>query len=167
MKCKFRLLSCCPLFSVILGDDQISHRTRLTRLSKEMLETKLVGIRCISRFGFRLIDNTFVFGPIAVFPMTVLSWRVPSPEHITEESVEFFTLLEPKIDVLVIGAGGRKNVDTVRKQVAPFLIRKKIGFEIMDTVSEVFAGSIMLIPLHFFAIKYTVVYLISGCSFVF
>lgn len=120
-----------------LSDDQMSFRSRLTRLSNEMLESKKVGIRCISRFGFRLIDGTFVFGPVAVFPMTVLSWRVPTPAHITEESVEFFTLLEPKIDVLIIGAGGRMNVDSVRKRISRFLIKSKIGFEVMDTEEAV------------------------------
>ena len=99
-----------------------------------MLESKRVGIHCLSRFGFRLIDGTFLYGPIAVFPMTVLSWRVLTTEDINEESVEFFTLLEPKLDVLIVGVGDRKHVDSVRKRIAPILIKNRIGLEIMDTV---------------------------------
>uniref|UniRef100_A0A0N5AYL9 NADH dehydrogenase [ubiquinone] 1 alpha subcomplex assembly factor 3 n=1 Tax=Syphacia muris TaxID=451379 RepID=A0A0N5AYL9_9BILA len=119
--------------NIPLSDDEVSYRTRMSRLSKEMLECNKLGIRCLSRIGFRLLDGTFVFGPIAVFPMTVLSWRVTSPDAITPESIEFFTLLEPRIDVLIIGAGDQKNVDPVRRRIAPFLKKKRIGFEVMNT----------------------------------
>lgn len=84
-----------------------------------------------------------------MFPKTALSWRVPTPEDITPRSLALFAALEPKIDILVLGVGDKKNIDKyelekiflfkkqffrVRASVAPFLREHKIGLEIMDTV---------------------------------
>ncbi|KHN76221.1 NADH dehydrogenase [ubiquinone] 1 alpha subcomplex assembly factor 3 [Toxocara canis] len=116
-----------------MGDSDLSPRSRLSLLSKEMLESKQMGIRGLSRMGFRMIDGTFLYGPIAVFPKVVLSWRVLTPNDINEESIEFFTLLEPKLDVLVVGPGDQKSVDPVRRRIAAVLSKNKIGLEIMNT----------------------------------
>lgn len=95
----------------------------------------MIAIKCVSRYGFRLMNDVFVYGPVALFPKTVLSWRVRSPDEITPESVEFFTMLEPKLDVLVVGAGDRKYVDPVRLRIAPYLAQHNIGLEILHTAS--------------------------------
>jgi len=55
--------------------------------------------------GFRLNDNTKILGPCIVFPTQVLLWNVDGPEDITEDSLALFTVLDPKIDVLLIGYG--------------------------------------------------------------
>jgi len=55
--------------------------------------------------GFRLNDNTKILGPCIVFPTQVLLWNVDGPEEITEDSLALFTVLDPKIDVLLIGYG--------------------------------------------------------------
>lgn len=75
-----------------------------------------------------------MFGPIAVFPKTVLSWRVPTSEDITAESLELFFSLQPRLDILIIGAGNRENVDKVRARIAPVLKDHKVAHEIWDTV---------------------------------
>ncbi|CAJ0579498.1 unnamed protein product, partial [Mesorhabditis spiculigera] len=116
-----------------LGDSDMPQRTRVSYLSTEMREAKMTGVRGLSCLGFRMIDGSFLYGPVALFPKTALSWRVLTPTEITPESLSLFACLEPKIDVLVIGAGDKKNVDMVRKQVAGFLREHKIGLEIMDT----------------------------------
>jgi len=54
-------------------------------------------IATVSSVGFRLVDKSFLFGPIAVFPKTTLSWRVLSPSDITPESLELFFMLQPKV----------------------------------------------------------------------
>lgn len=116
-----------------LGESDMTQRSRVSYLSAEMLEAKQVGVRGLSCYGFRMIDGSFLYGPVALFPKTALSWRVLTPDDITPESLSLFTYLEPKIDILVIGAGDKKNVDKVRQQVAPFLREHNIGLEIMDT----------------------------------
>ena len=41
-----------------------------------MVRRRDVGIRNISDVGFRLVDQQFVYGAVALFPKTVLSWMV-------------------------------------------------------------------------------------------
>ncbi|VDM96786.1 unnamed protein product [Thelazia callipaeda] len=114
-------------------DDNQGPRTSLSRLNDEMLQCQQIGIGSISKYGFRLYDGQFLYGPIAIFPKAVLSWRVLTPDDITPDSLLFFTMLEPKLEVLVIGAGDRQHVDPVRRRVIPFLSKHKIGLEIMHS----------------------------------
>lgn len=116
-----------------LGDSDMPQRSRVSYLSTEMTEAKQIGVRALSCYGFRLIDGTFLYGPVALFPRTALSWRVQTPQDITPSSLSLFAMLEPKIDILVIGAGDKKNIDRVRAQIAGFLRDHKIGLEISDT----------------------------------
>ncbi|CAI4227166.1 unnamed protein product [Auanema sp. JU1783] len=116
-----------------LGDSDMSQRSRVSMLSSEMLESKQIGVRGLSCYGFRMIDGQFLYGPVALFPKTVLSWRVPTHNDITPDSLSLFVALEPKIDILVLGVGDKKNIDKVRQRVHPFLKEHKIGLEIMDT----------------------------------
>ncbi|VDM81301.1 unnamed protein product [Strongylus vulgaris] len=98
-----------------LGDSDVPQRSRVSFLSTEMTEAKQVGVRGLSCYGFRLLDGTFLYGPVALFPKTALSWRVQTPAditpHITPRSLSLFAMLEPKIDILVVGAGDKKNID--------------------------------------------------------
>ncbi|KHJ98985.1 hypothetical protein OESDEN_01042 [Oesophagostomum dentatum] len=116
-----------------LGDSDVPERTRVSFLSTEMTEAKQIGVRGLSCYGFRLLDGSFLYGPIALFPKTALSWRVHTPEDINPRSLSLFAMLEPKIDILVLGAGDKKNIDKVRSQVAGFLKEHRIGLEISDT----------------------------------
>ncbi|XP_045595619.1 NADH dehydrogenase [ubiquinone] 1 alpha subcomplex assembly factor 3 isoform X2 [Procambarus clarkii] len=86
-----------------------------------------------SQLGFRLNNGMSVIGPIAIFPKTVLSWKVISSKDINENSLSLFYLLEPKIDLLVIGVGDAGNyVDT---RIIQFLRNKGIATEILPTAS--------------------------------
>ncbi|XP_071440816.1 NADH dehydrogenase [ubiquinone] 1 alpha subcomplex assembly factor 3 [Hetaerina americana] len=62
-----------------------------------------------SQMGFRLNNGLAIIGPMVIFPKTVLSWNVGGVEDITVESLSLFFVLEPKIDILVIGLGDRGN----------------------------------------------------------
>lgn len=60
-------------------------------------------IDAYATYGFKLNNGLTVLGPMAIFPRTVFSWQVADSEAITEESLRFFKLLEPKIDLLIMG----------------------------------------------------------------
>uniref|UniRef100_A0A914W7P6 NADH dehydrogenase [ubiquinone] 1 alpha subcomplex assembly factor 3 n=1 Tax=Plectus sambesii TaxID=2011161 RepID=A0A914W7P6_9BILA len=120
-----------------MGDSDASQKTTMTSLSAQMTQRKEMCIVGYSMFGFRINDRSFLFGPIAVFPKLALSWRVLTPDDITEESVEFFTMLDPKLDVVVIGVGDRSNLDAVRRRVMPVFSRLRIGTEILPTEDAV------------------------------
>lgn len=80
--------------------------------------------------GFN-IDGKKVFGPCAVLPPAILQWNVGSYEDITEESVSLFHMLEPKIEILVLGTGTR--LERIDPSVLALLKRKGIAVEVQDT----------------------------------
>lgn len=82
-----------------------------------------------------MYDGSFLYGPIACFPTVALSWRVASAAEITPESLKLFFMLQPPLDVIVIGVGDKSNIDTVRKHVVKEVAKHRIGLEIMPTVS--------------------------------
>ncbi|CAB3233434.1 unnamed protein product [Arctia plantaginis] len=59
-------------------------------------------------YGFKLNNGLTVLGPMAIFPRTVLSWQVDGAENITEETLSLFKLLEPKVDLLVLGLDSKE-----------------------------------------------------------
>ncbi|XP_067118422.1 NADH dehydrogenase [ubiquinone] 1 alpha subcomplex assembly factor 3 [Centruroides vittatus] len=84
-----------------------------------------------SNFGFRLNNNLFVLGPLAIFPRSVLQWNVKTVDDINENSLSLFYLLEPKIDVLVLGVGDQGN--TLKPSILKFLRSKRINVEVLPT----------------------------------
>ncbi|PAV63643.1 hypothetical protein WR25_05806 [Diploscapter pachys] len=118
-----------------MGTSDLTQKTRVTFMSREMKESEQVMIVGMSTHGFRLMNNIFVYGPIACFPRTVLSWRVLTPNDIKPESLSLFTSLEPRLDLLLIGAGDKKCVDSVRARIYPYLKKCNIPFEVMDTIN--------------------------------
>ncbi|XP_046463416.1 LOW QUALITY PROTEIN: NADH dehydrogenase [ubiquinone] 1 alpha subcomplex assembly factor 3-like [Daphnia pulex] len=71
------------------------------------------------------------FGPIAIFPKSILSWNVQSAEDINEDSLSLFYTLEPKIDILVIGIGD--PIKKLRHNIIKYMKDKKINLEISTT----------------------------------
>ena len=70
----------------------------------------------------------------------VPGWVVDSAEDITEESLSLFTVLDPKLDVLIIGYGSR-NTTTSRNPVDPKVImkmrQKGINVEVLTTENAI------------------------------
>ncbi len=62
------------------------------------------------------------------------SFQVLSQDDIQEESLEFLTLLEPKMDIVVVGVGEREHVDSVRRRIFRMFSGCKIGLEVLPTV---------------------------------
>lgn len=81
--------------------------------------------------GFKLNNGFNVRGPMALFPKSVLAWDVGNASQITPESLALFTLLEPKLDVLIIGVGDAGK--QIPKETIKALQLKKINFEILPT----------------------------------
>lgn len=50
-------------------------RTSATLLQQDLPQST-VCVDSVSDRGFRLTNNAFLFGPVALFPRTALSWRV-------------------------------------------------------------------------------------------
>jgi NADH dehydrogenase [ubiquinone] 1 alpha subcomplex assembly factor 3 len=108
-------------------------KTTVTIINDENQEAVIIDT--YSSHGFRLSSGVFMIGPIAAFPRTVFQWDVSSVLDITEESLSLFWLLEPKIDVLVIGVGDHGlNID---HKLRLFLRKKGVSVEVLPTSQAV------------------------------
>ncbi|CAL1264411.1 unnamed protein product [Larinioides sclopetarius] len=104
-------------------------KTTVTILNRE--HRHLILFDSLTEIGFKLNNGIFAVGPVAAFPRTILQWNVPSVEHITEESLSLFVVLEPKIDIFVLGTGDKLKLP--KPEVIEFLKSKKIAVEILPT----------------------------------
>ncbi|KAJ3602248.1 hypothetical protein NHX12_030007 [Muraenolepis orangiensis] len=111
-------------------DDELYQRTTVTIMQKEPGASLM--IHNYSPTGFT-IDNNKVYGPCAVLPPAILQWNVGRHEDITEESVSLFHLLEPRIELLILGTGSR--VERINPKVLRLLRSKGIAVEVADTAN--------------------------------
>lgn len=112
------------------SDDELYQRTTVSVMQREAGSGTM--IHSYSPRGFN-IDGNRVFGPCAVLPPAILQWNVGSYKDITVESVALFHMLEPRIEVLVLGTGGR--TERVDPKVLSFLKTKGIAVEVQDTAN--------------------------------
>uniref|UniRef100_A0A2R5LDU3 NADH dehydrogenase [ubiquinone] 1 alpha subcomplex assembly factor 3 n=1 Tax=Ornithodoros turicata TaxID=34597 RepID=A0A2R5LDU3_9ACAR len=85
-----------------------------------------------STSGFRLNNGLFVIGSVAVFPRSVLQWNIGGAIDICEESLSLFTLLEPKLDILVLGIGSAE--EKLDSRLIRYLHSKRINVEVLPTI---------------------------------
>lgn len=65
----------------------------------------------------------------------MLSWNVGSADDINEATLSLFCILEPKIDVLVLGLGDADVTPTIAKRIMAFTRKYKVNVEILTTES--------------------------------
>uniref|UniRef100_A0A8C7WLU3 NADH dehydrogenase [ubiquinone] 1 alpha subcomplex assembly factor 3 n=1 Tax=Oryzias sinensis TaxID=183150 RepID=A0A8C7WLU3_9TELE len=110
------------------GDDEFYQRTTVSMMRKEADNGIL--IHSYSPAGFN-VDGNRVFGPCALLPPAILQWNVGSHKDITEDSVSLFHMLEPPIEILVLGTGSK--LQRIDPSVLALLKRKGIAVEVQDT----------------------------------
>lgn len=64
---------------------------------------------------------------------TVLSWNIKSFHDVNEDSLSLFSILEPKLDILVLGTGDQTNDTTFMLNVIRYSRKHKISIEILPT----------------------------------
>lgn len=62
-----------------------------------------------------------------------MSWNVSNYEEINEESLSLFCMLEPKIDVLVIGIGDQSVTIDFSRKIIKFMQKFAINVEVLNT----------------------------------
>lgn len=90
-----------------------------------------------SSLGF-MVNGNRVLGPCALLPHSVVQWNVSSEEvevgthqDITEESFSLFWLLEPRIEIIVVGTGDR--TERLQPRVLQAMRQRGIAVEVQDT----------------------------------
>lgn len=74
-----------------------------------------------------------VIGPIILFPKTVFSWHIESVEAITSDSLSIFSVIQPKVDTLIIGTGEFDTTKHIGKNLLDIAHKQKINVEILTT----------------------------------
>lgn len=88
--------------------------------------------------GFRLNKFIHVIGPVILFPKSVFQWKIEGPESITADSLSIVSLIEPKIQTLIISySQNMGTADYVGRAMLEIAYRHKINVEVlpMDAVS--------------------------------
>nr|XP_038041951.1 NADH dehydrogenase [ubiquinone] 1 alpha subcomplex assembly factor 3 [Anas platyrhynchos] len=115
-------------YRLIPADDELYQRTRVTVLKPESPGSAF--IEGYSPRGFT-ISGSVVVGPCAVLPRTILQWNVGSWQDISFQSLALFRLLEPPVEVLVLGTGDR--VERLHPAVLKQMRACGIAVEVQDT----------------------------------
>ncbi|XP_067908326.1 NADH dehydrogenase [ubiquinone] 1 alpha subcomplex assembly factor 3 [Heterodontus francisci] len=123
-----RLWQPCRGHKMTPSDDELYQRTTVNTLERESLDTLFID--CYSKHGFTINGNR-VFGPCAVIPQALLQWNVGSYKDISEDSLALFHILEPKIEILVLGLGERSQ--RLDPKLLMFMRSKGIAVEVQDT----------------------------------
>lgn len=66
---------------------------------------------------------------------TVMAWNVGSAEDINEESLSLFHILDPKIEILVIGIGDATTTPALSARINAIARKYKINVEVLGTDS--------------------------------
>lgn len=110
------------------ADDELYQRTCITLLQREAPHATYID--SYSSRGF-VVSGNRVFGPCALLPQSVLQWNVGSHQDITEESFSLFWMLEPPIEIVVVGTGDR--TERLQPQVLRAMRQRGIAVEVQDT----------------------------------
>lgn len=89
---------------------------------------------------------------MAIFPRSVLSWNVCTVDDITEDSLSLFWVLEPKIEILVIGVGEEMVTPALAKTLSTITRKYKINTEILPTEQVLKLNPILAIIICGYAI---------------
>lgn len=65
----------------------------------------------------------------------MFAWNVGTPNDISEATLSLFCVMEPKIDVLVIGLGDEAVTPAVTSRIMAFMRKYRINVEILTTES--------------------------------
>lgn len=75
----------------------------------------------------------FAYLPYLINFRTVLSWCVKDIDDITEESLALFPIIEPKLDIIVVGIGDSTKDFMFYRRLLPFSNKYRLNIEILPT----------------------------------
>ncbi|KAM8799579.1 NADH dehydrogenase [ubiquinone] 1 alpha subcomplex assembly factor 3 [Eudromia elegans] len=112
------------------SDDELYQRTRVTVLEAE--SPNAMFIEGYTSRGFA-VSGSLIVGPCAILPRAILQWNVGSYRDISHESLSLFRLLEPRIEILVLGTGDR--VERLHPALLRHMRAGGIAVEVQDTAN--------------------------------
>ncbi|KAA3678198.1 uncharacterized protein DEA37_0005440 [Paragonimus westermani] len=82
--------------------------------------------------GFLLNNGVRIIGPCAAFPRNAFCWNVKDINDVNEDALSLFFILEPRLDVLVIGKG-ETSVQVNNALVFDVCRKHKLSVEVLPT----------------------------------
>lgn len=64
-----------------------------------------------------------------------MSWNIDNFEEINEKTLSLFPLLDPKIDILVVGIGDQQASPKFQKNILTFMKKYNVNVEVLNTES--------------------------------
>ncbi|XP_007431445.1 NADH dehydrogenase [ubiquinone] 1 alpha subcomplex assembly factor 3 [Python bivittatus] len=110
------------------SDDELLQKTTVHHLERESPD--ILFIEGYTNHGFT-INGTMVIGPCAILPQAILQWNVGTHKDIIPGSLALFHMLEPKIEIVVLGTGAR--VEWLDPAVLKCLQQRGIAVEVQNT----------------------------------
>ncbi|PIK34538.1 putative NADH dehydrogenase [Apostichopus japonicus] len=109
-------------------DDELYSKTSVSLLSKESTE-----VPYISKYSARgfTISGDVIVGPVAILPWSLVHWNIAGVGDISKESLSLFHLLEPRVEILVIGTGSQWH--RLNPELHKFMRSKGIAMEVQVT----------------------------------
>ncbi|XP_058951222.1 NADH dehydrogenase [ubiquinone] 1 alpha subcomplex assembly factor 3 [Pocillopora verrucosa] len=97
---------------------------------KESLINSPPYVMSYSTRGFTVKDIK-VFGSVVIFPSAFYHWRIKKPEDITADSLTLFTIMEPPIEIVVVGTG--EKIIRLPPEINNYMKKHNILLEVQDT----------------------------------
>ncbi|KAL4225935.1 NADH dehydrogenase [ubiquinone] 1 alpha subcomplex assembly factor 3 [Mactra antiquata] len=110
-------------------DHQATQSSMMNMISLQ--EGNSVYVTRFSPLGFVLQNGVKLSGPSVFFPRSYLKWKITRASDINEKSLGMFTMLTPKLDLLIIGTGSRQY--SLPPETITFLRKKNINFEVFTS----------------------------------
>ncbi|UXI22651.1 pre-rRNA-processing protein TSR1 [Sarcoptes scabiei] len=119
-------------------------KTTATFIDEEF--SKFLMVDSVNEFGFSFANGPFASGPIILFPSFIFQWKVKTIDDITPESLILFQMIEPRIELLILGIGhtkywSAKSLNNLQKTLKQLT---NLKIEIMPTRDAVTTYNFML-----------------------
>ncbi|XP_072026628.1 NADH dehydrogenase [ubiquinone] 1 alpha subcomplex assembly factor 3-like [Amphiura filiformis] len=121
-----------PMSKLYPTDDELYTRTTVNLLAKDEQAKTVPLVNNFSVRGFKISGDTVV-GPVAILPRCLVHWNVGNYHDINEDSLTLFHLLEPRLEILVLGLGAENH--RLDPELHKFFRRKNIAMEVQNTAN--------------------------------
>lgn len=74
---------------------------------------------------------------MAIFPRMIFVWNVDSIEDVDEHSLSLFCVMEPKLDILVIGTGDAEVTPQLVQRIKAITKKYKLTVEVLKTEAAI------------------------------
>lgn len=115
-------------------------------------DSPMILVKAVNSHGFVLANGMELVGSAVFFPHSVFCWNVRNVSEINEEAMTLFKILDPKLDILVLGFGAVRDYTPEAKQMFTKICKQLgIKFEALPTEQAVGLYNFLAYEMRFVA----------------